>query len=115
MLVLLYSEDLFIYYSHYYLAWHYIVGISTCVLTLKMFDAIKMPVKLPRFMKALDDYSYEIFLINLIPLVGEFSLIHYGPSLYVNVLLIICLIISAAIFLKYTSNTVLRVIKNNKK
>lgn len=105
-MALLFNWDYFYPYSHYYVIWHYIIGISICVLTLNMFNAIRGLVKVPSLIKTLDDYSYEIFLVNFIPLVGEFSLIHYGPTLDVNILLIICLIVCLAILLKYISNII---------
>ena len=115
ILFVLSNEDIFSYYSRYYLAWHYIIGVSVCVLTLNCFNVVRQQIKLNSLIKKLDDLSYEIFLVNFIPLVGEFSLIQYGPSLLVNIMLVLCLIVISSIILKYVSNTVMSLMERLKR
>lgn len=97
-------------YTQYCNCSHVLLGASLFLMMLFIFERMQFGDSLKKFLDQCDHYSYEIYLVHQLVILGPFSLMALTPVLTVNIILILVVIAVLAIVLDLLSNRVNRLL-----
>lgn len=91
---------------------HMLLGVSIFLLLLTLFQYV--PVRKRNILDISDRYSYDIYIVHHIYILGPFSLMEITQYKIINIITILILIILSSIFLEHIRIVILNYIYNRK-
>lgn len=89
-----------------------LLGVSIFLLLLTLFQYV--PVRKRNILDISDRYSYDIYIVHHIYILGPFSLMEITQYKIINIITILILIILSSIFLEHIRIVILNYIYNRK-
>ena len=93
---------------------HVALGTSLFLIIKKVFAAIfkkGWPTPIVKFCNFSDRYSYDIYLVHQFAILGPLSLMSLTPSLALNIVIILAIIIVAAIITNFIAGLIHKPVK----
>lgn len=89
---------------------HMLLGISLFFIMYSIFNKIDKRFINRRIIDCMDRYSFEIYIVHQIYILGRFSLMNLTDSLWINITIVVIAIIISALALKLITNFIMKVI-----
>ena len=81
-------------------AFHDLTGVCVVIFGVKLLSKLKTK-DIPRPVKVLDKYSFQIFIVHYFFVIGPFSVAHVSSNITINIILIIAItIVSTIVFVQ---------------
>ena len=81
-------------------AFHDLTGVCVVIFGVKLLSKLKAKI-IPKPVKVLDKYSFQIFIVHYFFVIGPFSVAHISPKVTINIILIIAItIVSTIVFVQ---------------
>jgi surface polysaccharide O-acyltransferase-like enzyme len=89
---------------------HMLLGISLFFIMYSIFNNIDKRFINGRIIDCMDRYSFEIYIVHHIYILGRFSLMNLTNSLWINIIIVVIAIMISAFALKHITNFIMKVI-----